>query len=70
MDEVDQQILRSFAANARISLKVLAGKGGLAAPRTSDRLRRLEERGQIMGYTRNTQDHLKQPFRGSPPFVR
>ena len=53
MDEVDQQILRSFAANARISLKVLAGKVGLAAPSTSDRLRRLEERGQIMGYTIN-----------------
>jgi Lrp/AsnC family leucine-responsive transcriptional regulator len=53
MDKVDQQILRSLAANARISLKVLAGKVGLAAPSTSDRLRRLEERGQIMGYTIN-----------------
>jgi Lrp/AsnC family transcriptional regulator, leucine-responsive regulatory protein len=51
MDEVDKQILRSLAANSRISLKVLAAKVGLAAPSTSDRLRRLEERGQIMGYT-------------------
>jgi len=53
MDKVDKQILRSLAANSRISLKALAAEVGLAAPSTSDRLRRLEERGQIMGYTIN-----------------
>ena len=51
MDKVDKQILRSLAANSRMSLKALAGKVGLAAPSTSDRLKRLEERGQIKGYT-------------------
>ena len=53
MDEVDKQILRNLAANSRVSLKVLASKVGLAAPSTSDRLRRLEERGQITAYTIN-----------------
>jgi len=46
MDKVDKQILRTLAANSRTSLKVLAGKVGLAAPSTSDRLKRLEQRGQ------------------------
>jgi DNA-binding Lrp family transcriptional regulator len=32
MDKIDKQILRSLAANSRTSLKVLAGKVGLAAP--------------------------------------
>src|SRR4030095_3043425 len=53
MDKVDKQILRSLAANSLISRKVLGGNVGLAAPSTSDRLRRLEERGQIVGYTIN-----------------
>lgn len=51
MDKIDKQILRSLAANSRMSLKALAGKVGLAAPSTSDRLRRLEERGEILRYT-------------------
>src|SRR5260370_11149118 len=51
MYRIDKQNLRSLAANSRTSLKVLAGKVGLAAPSTSDRLKRLEERGQIKGYT-------------------
>ena len=40
MDKVDKQILRSLAANSRTSLNVLAGKVGVAAPSTSDRLKR------------------------------
>jgi Lrp/AsnC family leucine-responsive transcriptional regulator len=43
MDKVDKQIFRSLAANSRMSQKVLTGKVGLAAPSTSDRLKRLEQ---------------------------
>jgi len=51
MDKIDKQILRSLASNSRMSLKALAGRVGLAAPTTSDRLKRLEERGEILRYT-------------------
>ena len=68
MDKVDKQILRTLAANSRTSLKALAGKVGLAAPSTSDRLKRLEERGQIARHSpqqilRRLERQLQSPLR-------
>ena len=51
MDEVDKEIVRILATNARISLKELAAHVGLASPSTAERVKRLEEKGQIAGYT-------------------
>ncbi len=53
LNDMDKEILRTLARNSRISLKELAGSVGLTSPSTGERLRRLEERGQIAGYTIN-----------------
>jgi Lrp/AsnC family transcriptional regulator, leucine-responsive regulatory protein len=51
IDNVDSAILKLLAGNARLSLKELAASIPLSAPSTSERLRRLEERGVIRAYT-------------------
>jgi Lrp/AsnC family transcriptional regulator, leucine-responsive regulatory protein len=51
LDHIDQRIIRILDADARISLKDLSSQVGLSAPSVSDRLRRLEERGVIVGFT-------------------
>ncbi|MCO6050205.1 Lrp/AsnC family transcriptional regulator [Mesorhizobium sp. RP14(2022)] len=62
LDENDRRILRALADDARLSLKELAMRAGLSSPSTSERLKRLEERGilrtfsldidpQALGYT-------------------
>ncbi|MFC5582054.1 Lrp/AsnC family transcriptional regulator [Rhodanobacter terrae] len=51
IDNVDSAILKLLASNARLSLKELATSISLSAPSTSERLRRLEERGVIRAYT-------------------
>jgi len=51
IDNIDSAILRLLAGNARLSLKELAASIPLSAPSTSERLRRLEERGVIRAYT-------------------
>ncbi len=51
MDEVDQKILKILMRDARISQKELAAKVGLSAPGVAERVRRLEERGVIRGFT-------------------
>ncbi|AIR61057.1 Lrp/AsnC family transcriptional regulator [Cedecea neteri] len=53
LDEIDRHILTVLTADARISLKVLSGKIGLSSPSTAERVKRLEERGVINGYTTN-----------------
>ncbi|QIX94849.1 Lrp/AsnC family transcriptional regulator [Cedecea sp. FDAARGOS_727] len=50
-DDIDRDILTILAADSRISLKVLSGKVGLSSPSTAERVKRLEERGVINGYT-------------------
>ncbi|WP_312742805.1 Lrp/AsnC family transcriptional regulator [Cedecea neteri] len=52
-DDIDRHILTILVADARISLKVLSGKIGLSSPSTAERVKRLEERGVINGYTMN-----------------
>ncbi|MGH8355555.1 MAG: Lrp/AsnC family transcriptional regulator [Pseudomonas sp.] len=51
LDDLDQKILEVLLQDSRISLKELARQVGLSSPGASERLRRLEERGVIRGFT-------------------
>jgi len=51
LDELDRRILEILVDDARISLKELAARIKLSSPSTSERLRRLEERGAIRAFT-------------------
>ncbi len=51
LDDVDRCLVEALAANARISLKELAAVAGLSSPSTSERLKRLEDRGIIRAFT-------------------
>jgi Lrp/AsnC family transcriptional regulator, leucine-responsive regulatory protein len=51
IDETDRSILEKLARNSRVSLKDLAAAIELSSPATSERLRRLEERGVIVGFS-------------------
>ena len=51
IDAIDQRIVEALLPNARLSLKDLAQAVGLSPPSVSERLRRLEERGVVRGYT-------------------
>ena len=51
MDDIDQHIVTLLYENSRMPLKALADQIGLSSPSTSERLRRLEERGIIQTYT-------------------
>lgn len=50
-DEIDRIIIAALMEDSRLSLKALARKSGLSSPSVAERLRRLEERGVITGYT-------------------
>lgn len=51
LDAIDRSIVEALAADARLSLKELAARAGLSSPSCSERLRRLEERGVLAGYS-------------------
>lgn len=51
LDAFDRRIVELLGQDARISLKTLAREVGLSSPSVSDRLRRLEDRGVIRGFT-------------------
>jgi Lrp/AsnC family leucine-responsive transcriptional regulator len=51
LDKLDRQILEILASDARISVKDLANRVNLSSPSTSERLKRLEERGVIRAFT-------------------
>lgn len=51
MDLLDRRIIIALAGHARMSLKELATTVGLASPSVAERVKRLEERGLITGYT-------------------
>lgn len=57
MDPIDQLIVKMLIADSRISLKELAQRVGLSSPSTSERLRRLEERGVIRAFTVDLDPH-------------
>lgn len=50
-DLIDQQLIAALMEDSRLSLKTLAGITGLSSPSVGERLRRLEERGVLKGYT-------------------
>ena len=50
-DEIDQLLLNALMEDSRRSLKALAQISGLSSPSVAERLRCLEERGVIRGYT-------------------
>lgn len=51
MDSIDLKLLQQLMTQGRITWSELAGLLQLSAPATADRVRRLEERGVIQGYT-------------------
>jgi Lrp/AsnC family leucine-responsive transcriptional regulator len=51
VDAVDLAILALLAQNARVTFSELAVAVALSGPSTADRVRRLEERGAIRGYS-------------------
>ncbi|MGP2450730.1 Lrp/AsnC family transcriptional regulator [Pantoea stewartii subsp. indologenes] len=51
MDEADLHIIALLTLNSRQPLKRLAAEVGLSSPAVAERLRRLEEKGVIYGYT-------------------
>ncbi|WP_300296351.1 Lrp/AsnC family transcriptional regulator [Ferrovibrio sp.] len=51
LDTIDRRIVSALARNARMSLKELAAAVGLSSPSAAERLKRLEERGVIRGFT-------------------
>ena len=51
LDEIDRQLLSLLAANARRSIAELSREVSLSAPATSERIRRLHERGVIAAFT-------------------
>lgn len=50
-DKTDRAILNALAVNARITVRELAQVLNLSAPSVAERMRRLEDRGIIEGYT-------------------
>lgn len=53
LDDADVRIIEALIGDARISLKELAARAGLSSPGVSERLRRLQERGVIGGFSAN-----------------
>lgn len=50
MDEIDYEIIRELQKNGRISAKKLADIVSLTPPAVSERIRKLEKEGVILGY--------------------
>lgn len=50
MDSTDMKILEALQQHGRISMKDLGNKVGLTSPAVSERVKRLEENGVIIGY--------------------
>lgn len=50
-DDIDRVLITALMEDSRRSLKALAQLSGLSSPSVAERLRRLEERGVLKGYT-------------------
>ena len=50
-DEIDQLLIGALMEDSRKSLKALAALSGLSSPSVAERIRKLEEREVIKGYT-------------------
>lgn len=53
MDRTDYQILNLLQADSRTTLKNIGDQVGLTAPAVSERIRRMEEKGVIKGFSIN-----------------
>ncbi|KFC67342.1 PutR, transcriptional activator of PutA and PutP [Devosia sp. LC5] len=51
IDDIDRHIIEALSQDARLSIKELAQRVELSSPSVSERLKRLEERGVIRGFT-------------------
>ena len=51
IDRVDEKILHHLMVDARMSVAELARAVGMSSPSVSERIKRLEEKGVITGYT-------------------
>lgn len=51
LDDTDLEILKLLVGQGRMTWAELAGRLGLSAPATADRVRRLEDSGLIQGYS-------------------
>ena len=51
IDDADRRLLEALRHDARMSLKELAEHVGLSSPSVAERIRRLQERGVIRGFT-------------------
>jgi Lrp/AsnC family leucine-responsive transcriptional regulator len=51
IDDIDRRLLEALRHDARLSLKELAEQVGLSSPSVAERIRRLQERGVIRGFT-------------------
>jgi Lrp/AsnC family leucine-responsive transcriptional regulator len=51
LDETDREIILALQRNARVNFRELAADVGLSPNATADRVRRLERRGILAGYT-------------------
>lgn len=51
LDAIDRRLVECLAEDARLSLKELGARAGLSSPSVSERLKRLEERGILRGFT-------------------
>lgn len=51
LDDTDRHILTLLQQDSRMAVKMLAERIGLSSPATSERLRRLEDRGVIHGFS-------------------
>lgn len=49
-DELDRRILRELSKDARASMRSIADRLGVSTPTVSQRVRRMEEAGLILGY--------------------
>ncbi|RWM07457.1 MAG: Lrp/AsnC family transcriptional regulator [Mesorhizobium sp.] len=50
LDETDMSIIEALQENGRLAISELGRRVGLSQPATSERVKRLEERGVISGY--------------------
>ncbi|RTE67499.1 Lrp/AsnC family transcriptional regulator [Amphritea opalescens] len=50
MDSFDQKIITALRENARQSVSAIAGQVNLSRPAVSERIKRMEEQGDILGY--------------------
>ena len=50
IDDIDAQILNLLQANGRMKRNAIAEEVGLSVPSVSDRMRKLRERGVLLGY--------------------